>query len=151
MTEITRRNVLISSSALAAVGLLAACSTETESSASDESGASAAPTGQTQPSGPVTIAQVSDVPVGTVFAFTNPSDGVPAYLLQPAAGKFLAYSAVCTHQGCIVNYDSTGMQFMCPCHGAKYDGTSGQPVSGPAPTGLTPISVSVSGDSIIVG
>ena len=151
MTNISRRQILGASAGLATVGVLAGCALDEESQASDESGASSAPSSAATNSGPAVVAQLSDIPVGGIFAFTNPSDGTPAYLLQPAQGKYLAYSAVCTHQGCIVNYDPAGQQFMCPCHGAIYDGTSGQPVSGPAPSGLVSIPVSVSGDAIVVG
>ena len=50
------------------------------------------------------IAKNADVKVGEVKKFTA-LDGSPAYLFKTAAGVF-AYTAICTHQGCTVNYDS---------------------------------------------
>ena len=93
------------------------------------------------------IATVSDVPVGTAFQFTDATGG-PAYLLQPAAGTFLAYSAICTHEGCPVTYNETSTSFGCPCHGAKFDATSGNPTSGPARSALAKYNVVVSGTDI---
>jgi len=99
------------------------------------------------PSGGVKIARASAISVGSSFQFTD-SQGSPAYLLQPASGKYLAYSAVCTHQGCIVGFDSGSATFQCPCHGASYDGKSGQVLGGPAPMPLTQIQVVESGGYI---
>jgi cytochrome b6-f complex iron-sulfur subunit len=45
---------------------------------------------------------------------------------------FNALSAICTHQGCLINYyDSGNKQFVCPCHGSRF-GLNGQVVQGPA-------------------
>jgi Rieske Fe-S protein len=90
------------------------------------------------------IAQVSDVPVGSVFAFEDPEGG-PAFLLQPAAGTFLAYSGICTHNGCTVGYDEAAAEFACPCHGARFEVATGEPVQGPAQKPLTAIAVVESG------
>ncbi len=43
----------------------------------------------------------------------------------------IASSAVCTHKGCDVEYHADVHQFVCPCHGARYDET-GKVVRGPA-------------------
>jgi Rieske Fe-S protein len=90
------------------------------------------------------IAQVSDIPVGGIFAFEDPQGG-PAFLLQPAAGTFLAYSGVCTHNGCTVGYDEAAAEFACPCHGARFEVATGEPVQGPAQKPLTAIAVVESG------
>ena len=95
------------------------------------------------------IASVSDVAVGSAFQFTNPNDGLPAYLMQPAAGTFIAYSAVCTHQGCIVDFVQ-GEGFQCPCHGARFNGTTGDPTAGPARQALEKLNVSVNGNDIFL-
>ena len=92
------------------------------------------------PSGGVKIASASAISVGSSFQFTD-RQGSPAYLLQPASGKYLAYSAVCTHQGCIVGFDSGSDTFQCPCHGAGFAGQTGQVIAGPAPLPLTQIQV----------
>jgi Rieske Fe-S protein len=45
--------------------------------------------------------------------------------------KIHAVSAVCTHLGCIVNWNSAEKSWDCPCHGARYD-CEGQIINGPA-------------------
>jgi Rieske Fe-S protein len=90
------------------------------------------------------IAMVSDVPVGSIFAFEDPQGG-PAFLLQPAAGTFLAYSGICTHNGCTVGYDEAAAEFACPCHGARFEVATGEPVQGPAQQPLAKIAVVESG------
>jgi thiosulfate dehydrogenase [quinone] large subunit len=90
------------------------------------------------------IAAAASVPVGSSKSFTGP-DGAPAFLLHPAADTFLAFSAICSHQGCPVSYVGPG--FQCPCHGATYD-QNGQVTGGPAPSPLTKIPVKVTGGSV---
>ena len=50
-----------------------------------------------------------------------------------------AYSALCTHEGCIVGVgeNEAATPFVCPCHASNYDKVSGEPVAGPAPSALT--------------
>ncbi len=100
------------------------------------------------PAGAVKVATTSDVPKGSAFAFTDPTSGDPANLVQPKSGVYKAYSAVCTHQGCTVGFD--GQQFACPCHGATFDASNGDVTGGPAPTPLSAISVQEIGGSIYV-
>ena len=75
-------------------------------------------------------------------------DGSPAILFRTKAGVF-AYSAICTHQGCTVAYDSGAHAIACPCHGAQYDASSGAVLAGPAPIPLPKINVAISGANII--
>lgn len=109
------------------------------SSTAGPSGSSAAPANGVQ------IAQVADIPVGGVVAFNDPNTGEPAFLLQPAEGTYLAYSGVCTHQGCTVGFDQGSNTFVCPCHGAEFDGSNGDVVRGPATQPLAKIPVTESG------
>jgi thiosulfate dehydrogenase [quinone] large subunit len=97
------------------------------------------PTGTPQAGTGEVIAKVSDVAVGSAKSFTT-SDGNPAWLLHPTQATFTAFSAVCTHMGCPVQWSGSG--FQCPCHAATYD-ASGNVTSGPAPAPLTRIPVSV--------
>lgn len=94
------------------------------------------------------IAAVSDVPVGTAFQFIDPASGSPAYLMQPAAGTFIAYSAVCTHEGCIVNDNVASGTLNCPCHGAQFDAATGAHLKGPSRGDLAKLMVSASGPDI---
>lgn len=155
-TDIERRT-FVKTSAVAsglgivglAAGLLGHKSRGTIEIAATQASATPAASDTAAPATGTKIASVADVPVGTSFAFKNPADGIPAYLMQPAAGTFVAYSARCTHQGCIVNPKSGG-GFHCPCHGAQFDGTTGDATHGPARTPLAKINVSVSGTDIYV-
>jgi thiosulfate dehydrogenase [quinone] large subunit len=85
------------------------------------------------------IANVSDVAVGDAKSFTL-ANGDPGWLLHPSANSFAAVSAICTHQGCPVQWAGGG--FQCPCHGATYD-ASGKATGGPARGPLAPIAVKV--------
>jgi len=153
--EIDRRTVVRTGAVaggLASVGLLAGgigrmlSKTTTAPVALPSNSSSSSPTSSV-PSGGVKIASASAISVGSAFPFTD-SQGSPAFLLQPAKGKYLAYSAVCTHQGCIVGFDSGSNSFQCPCHGAGFDGQTGQVTAGPAPSPLAKIAVVESGGNI---
>jgi thiosulfate dehydrogenase (quinone) large subunit len=116
-------------------------------SAASGSGSSAGATSSpgASSSGGTVIAAASSVAVGTAKQFTAP-DGQPAYLLHPKADTFVALSAICTHQGCTVQFVS-GTGFQCPCHGASYD-QNGQVTGGPAPSPLATIPVKVTGGQV---
>jgi Rieske Fe-S protein len=68
---------------------------------------------------------------------------------QPTEGEFMAFSAVCTHQGCLVQSVSEG-KINCPCHGSAFSVEDGSVVTGPAQTPLERRTVSVEGDQISV-
>jgi Rieske Fe-S protein len=67
---------------------------------------------------------------------------------QPTAGSFKAFTAVCTHKGCIVGsvFDGT---INCPCHGSRYSIKNGSVVNGPATRPLAAIPIKVEGTSIV--
>ena len=91
------------------------------------------------------VAALADVPVGgSIDATIN---GQPALVAQPTAGHVVAFSAICTHQQCVVA--AAGSEFDCPCHGSKFDAATGDVLNGPAFEPLSPIAVSVSGDRIV--
>lgn len=82
------------------------------------------------------IGAASRVPVGGAASFRDPQTGDPSLVLQPQAGTFLAFDAVCPHAGCIVQYDTTGPLFVCPCHGSEFNARTGAVEVGPAASGL---------------
>jgi len=91
------------------------------------------------------IGPASSVPVGGAASFTDPGTGQPAYVVQPTAGKLVAFSAICTHAGCTVGFQSgSPPEFVCPCHGSIYNATSGQVIQGPAVEALPQITLAVS-------
>ena len=89
------------------------------------------------------IGEASQVPVGGAAQFMDPHTGQPAYVVQPTRGEFRAFSAICTHAGCTVEFQSG--QFLCPCHASTFDGVTGAVLSGPAPASLPAIPVTESG------
>jgi thiosulfate dehydrogenase (quinone) large subunit len=95
--------------------------------------------------GGVAIGPASAVPVGGVAAFTDPGARKPAYVVQPTAGRYAAFSAICPHAGCRVQYSGRDGEFVCPCHGARFDRT-GSVLQGPATRSLSPITVAEGSD-----
>ena len=71
-------------------------------------------------------------------------------ITQPQSGLFRAFTAICTHEGCIVNSVSNGT-INCPCHGSKFSIKDGSVVNGPAPSPLAAIAIKVEGTSIFQG
>lgn len=100
--------------------------------------------------GGTTVATVSQVPVGGARTFQNPATGNPAIAVQPTAGDVKAFSAICSHAGCIVSFDQPTHRFRCPCHNSMFDGATGRVLNGPAPRGLDVIPVTVEGGEIKV-
>ena len=95
------------------------------------------------------IAKVSDISIGKAIHIKD-AQGAPGYIFRTKAGVF-AYSAICTHQGCTVNFNSDNSHFQCPCHGAEFDPANGAKVlAGPAPSPLTKIKISVQGNNIFL-
>ncbi|MGO9659264.1 MAG: Rieske 2Fe-2S domain-containing protein [Acidimicrobiales bacterium] len=89
------------------------------------------------------IGPAADVPVGSAASFTDPAKQVPALVVQIKSDDFRAFSAVCPHAGCTVQFDGANDVFACPCHGSVFSATTGAVLQGPAPTGLSPIPVAL--------
>jgi cytochrome b6-f complex iron-sulfur subunit len=93
------------------------------------------------------IARVSEVRPGTAVKFED-SRGNAAVLVHLRSGNFVAYSAVCPHQGCIVAYKNG--QLACPCHGSIFDpANNARVVMGPAQRPLLKIPVEVRGGEVV--
>jgi Rieske Fe-S protein len=56
---------------------------------------------------------------------------------QPDAGNFKAFSAICTHLGCLVSKVSDGAIY-CPCYGSTFNIADGSVIIGPATQPLPP-------------
>ena len=98
--------------------------------------------------GPLNIIEDAALAVGQTFNFTAKS-GSPAVLFKSKTGVY-AYSAVCTHEGCTVQYNSASKNLQCGCHGAVFDpGNGGQVVTGPTNKPLPKIKVAVEGAWIV--
>ncbi|MFE3095244.1 Rieske (2Fe-2S) protein [Streptomyces sp. NPDC059248] len=91
------------------------------------------------------LAKRSAVPVGggTVF---KPEKVV---VVQPTAGQFKAYSAVCPHQGCLVDKVADGT-IDCPCHDSRFRIADGSVAKGPATRPLPPAPITVTADAVLL-
>jgi Rieske Fe-S protein len=143
-TPLTRRSIItIGGAGLLGAGALAlaAC---TPGGAGSTGGAAGGGSGSGGASS-VTL-KLSDIPVGGAASANLGS--TPIVVAQPSAGQVVAFSAICTHAGCTVA--PVGNEFDCPCHGSRYNGTTGAVIQGPAPSPLTKLSATVSGTTVTV-
>jgi Rieske Fe-S protein len=129
----TRRAVVTGGAATVAITALGGCATYGTPAA--------APTAA--PTSPVTLGKKDDIPVGGGKVFA----GARVVVTQPSAGSFKAFTAVCTHAGCLVDSVSGGT-INCPCHGSKYKIADGSVAQGPAPKALAPATIDTSTDTI---
>lgn len=158
-TRASRRGVLAGVGLVGLAGAVSACGSggSSSSSAATNAGANAgapataAPPATASASGTggaasSALATTSEIPVGGGKIFTAEK----VVVTQPNAGDFKAFSAVCTHMGCLVSTISNGT-IDCPCHGSQYSITTGAVVGGPAPSPLPAEAIKVSGSSIFLG
>lgn len=87
-----------------------------------------------------------EIPVGAGKIFFDYNTVVT----QPREGDFRAFSAVCPHQGCIVNDIADGL-IRCPCHGSRFRITDGSPEHGPAQEPLARLKFAVEGTDMWIG
>jgi Rieske Fe-S protein len=69
----------------------------------------------------------------------------PGIVVRTADGEVRAFSAVCTHLDCTVQFKADTTQLWCACHNGMYD-LGGNVVSGPPPRGLEKFSVNLRGE-----
>jgi Rieske Fe-S protein len=91
----------------------------------------------------VVAAKAAQVPPNTGLVF--PFGSKPAILVRTTEGEFRAFTAVCTHLECTVQYKAETSQIWCACHNGLYDLT-GNVVSGPPPRGLESFAVALRGE-----
>jgi Rieske Fe-S protein len=95
------------------------------------------------------IGPASDVAVGGAARFKNPANGELAFVVQPTRGTFVAFSAICTHAGCLVDFSASNLEFQCPCHGSRFSARTGAVLNGPAVVALPSIRVQDSIDGTL--
>jgi Rieske Fe-S protein len=159
----TRRTILQGALVATAVPVLAACGSDDEDPAAEGNGTSEATSPSDETSAPtqseaesseptdggggaepVVVAAVADVPVGGGIILQEQK----LVITQPSDGQFRGFSAVCTHQGCVVATVSDTIN--CGCHFSMYDIDSGDVVGGPAPSPLPEAPIIVEGNEILL-
>ncbi len=98
---------------------------------------------------------VNSVKAGKIADFANDSGSIikfgnkPVILIRNLQGEFKAFSAVCTHLECTVQYKKDLGMIWCACHNGKYD-LNGRNVSGPPPRPLDEFRVTVQGEEVSI-
>ncbi|MCC3764580.1 Rieske (2Fe-2S) protein [Glycomyces sp. TRM65418] len=135
----SRRGVMCGLAGLGAAGALAACGTAETPAGSDAdatAGGTDASTGGGAEGGGTAIAATTDVPEGGGIVVDE------TVIVQPSADEFLAFSAVCPHQGAIVSEPDADGNIVCPRHQSTWtiDGALEQ---GPAEVDLAEVDITV--------
>lgn len=149
-TRAARRTVLAAGASALAGGVLTACGSSDDatkpkaeggSSPSPQNPESAAAAAPASPTAPETKAllKAADVPVGGGKILEKEK----LVVTQPTAGSFRCFTAVCTHQGCLVNKVADGT-IDCPCHGSKFKIEDGAVAHAPATKPLAEKKITVS-------
>jgi nitrite reductase/ring-hydroxylating ferredoxin subunit len=153
-SQLPGRRALLAGAGVTCAAMLAGCSTHDASNGGSTPSAAGA---ATSAAGAATSAASSAPPAGALATTSQIPDGggkiidgVNIVITQPQTGSFRAFTAICTHQGCIVSRVSNGT-IDCPCHGSKYSIKDGSVVQGPAPSPLAAIAIKVEGTSIFQG
>ena len=158
----TRRGVLLGAGLVGVGGALAGCSTAAVPYDANDQGQApgaqqpAAPAGSQAAGGETSagtgggitgtlLGDASQVPVGGGMVFTVEK----VVVTQPVKGQFKAFSAVCTHVGCLCNAVASGT-INCPCHGAKFSVSTGAVVAGPATSPLPARTIAVTDGKILL-
>jgi len=122
LKKLTRRDFMKVSGSGVAAGLVAGKAVSPAPAA--------AKTNDGKPYPVVDIAPLSEIAPGTTKDFSYPDDDSPALLVrlpEPALDgigpdqSIVAYSILCTHKGCPVNYKAERKMFICPCHWSTFD------------------------------
>lgn len=95
----------------------------------------------------VTAGKVQEFKVnaGKIVKFGN----TPALLIRLGDSEWRAFSGICTHLNCTVQYQEANRQIWCACHNGLYD-LNGKVVSGPPPRPLDEFTVRVRGDEVVL-
>ena len=96
----------------------------------------------------VTLKDAQKLPAGSVLMFKFGTR--PAMLIHHLDGRWVSMTAVCTQQGCTVQYEPQAARIHCACHGGVYNAYTGANVSGPPPKPLTAYKVAVNAADVEV-
>jgi cytochrome b6-f complex iron-sulfur subunit len=91
---------------------------------------------------------LTEIPEGEAKFFEYA--GSSAVVVKTKTGDLIALSAVCTHLGCIVQWEKDQQDFLCPCHAGRY-APNGAVLSGPPPRPLAKLPIAVAGGNVTIG
>ena len=131
MTELDRRTVLLAACAGCAGLALTACGGGSDSPAP---ALAESPSAAGSPAPLPPLVSLADLPVGTSASVRG-----KVIVTRTSETEVVAFSAVCTHQGCTVEPDKTSLG--CPCHGSSFDSKTGAVLGGPASRPLDEVGV----------
>jgi Rieske Fe-S protein len=100
-------------------------------------------------------AKISSIKLGRVEEFPSGSGKIvkfgnqPAIVIRTESGDFRAFSAVCTHLNCTVQYRPDWKLIWCACHNGRFD-VNGINIAGPPPRPLEPFKVIVRNDEVYI-
>jgi len=147
MPDVKRRDFLkggLAGVALAS-GIGTAAKTKVAEAAASEGAAPAYPV--------VDVAPIDSIPPGTEIPFDYPDENSPAVLLRLPGkaeggigpdGDIVAFSLLCTHKGCPLNFVADRQMLVCPCHWSCFDpGKGGRLVIGQASQSLPQMKLEV--------
>jgi cytochrome b6-f complex iron-sulfur subunit len=97
---------------------------------------------------PVRVGASADFPAGKGEVVSV--NDKPVIVVNTAQAGLKAFSAICTHLGCIVEWDTNRGIIACPCHGARFNPVNGAVISGPAPSPLPEFKLTVKDDAVYV-
>ena len=103
----------------------------------------------------VSESAVNEAPAGKITDLKPNSGRIfkfgarPGILIRTEGGEFRAFSAICTHLNCTVQYRPERHYIWCACHNGIYD-LNGRVVGGPPPRPLEEYKVNVRGEDIVV-
>lgn len=90
----------------------------------------------------------SEIPAGSAKDIVV--NNIPSIVINSPDKGFIALSKVCTHLGCLVEYEKGGGRLLCPCHAGVYT-LEGRVVSGPPPKPLQKFPLKIEGEDIVIG
>ncbi|GAB4543118.1 MAG: Rieske (2Fe-2S) protein [Anaerolineae bacterium] len=99
-------------------------------------------------SGRMQIGTVLDFPAGQGKVI--PVNDKPVIVVNTTQGGLKAFSAICTHLGCIVEWDQPRQFILCPCHDGRFNAVNGAVISGPPPAPLPQLALTVEQDAVYV-
>src|SRR5574341_1559228 len=95
------------------------------------------------------VGKVTDFPpdTGKVVAVGNK----PVIITNPRGEGLQAFSAICTHLGCVVFWNEAGGYIQSPCHDGRFNAKTGDVISGPPPRPLPRYELGINGEEVYLG